>query len=183
YWFLNWIGGVYIVDDIKYADFYFINKDTPDDKFNEFQKKCQVTVQLKFSFTSYFSIGCIFDEYGRLLYFPEGINYDCDIIEINQDYDLRLIKGKIQCLNENLVYPFPSYKLTNELEYFTTNIDVSGSTTKIIIPVLAMCSYLYFKSVNLTEYIISNEWVSVFSFREVERGNTKTGYFEYDNSK
>lgn len=183
FWFLNWIDGVYVVDDIKYVDFHFINKDTPDDKFSEFQKNCQVTVQLKFSLTSFFSIGCVFDEYGRLLYFPEGINYDCDLIDINKDYALRLVKGKIQCINENLVYPFPSDELTNELEYFTTNINVNGSTIKIIIPVLAMCSYLYFKSEDLTEYIISNEWSSVFSFREVERDNIKTGYFEYDNSK
>jgi len=183
FWFLNWIGGVYIVDDIKYADFHFINKDTPDDKFNEFQQNCQVIVQLKFSLTSYFSIGCVFDEYGRLLYFPEGINYECDLIDINEDNDLYLVKGEIHGINENVVYPFPSYTITDELEYFTANINVRNSNVKVILPVLAMCNYLYFKSVDLTEYIISNEWASVFSFREVERDNIKTGYFEYDNSK
>jgi hypothetical protein len=183
FWFLNWIDGVCIIDEIKYADFHFINKKTPDDKFNKFQQSCKVIVKLEFSLTSFFSIGCIFDECGRLLYFPEGINYDCDVINIDKDNHLKLAKGEMQNINENLFYPFPSHTLIDELYYYTTTINVKNSNIKIIIPVLAICNYLYFKSVDLTESLMSNDWMNLFSFREVERDNSITGYFEYDNSK
>lgn len=183
FWFLYWIDGLYIIDGIKYADFHFINKDTPDDKFNGFQKNCRVTTRLKFSLTSFFSIGCIFDEYGRLVRFPEGSDYNCDVITISEDYDLIKARGNIQELSENVFYPFPSFNLINEIYYFTENVKIKGSNIKVIIPVLSVCNYLYFKSEIITDCILSNELSSFFSFHEIERDNVKTGYFEYDNSK
>lgn len=183
FWFLNWIDGIYIIDGIKFADFHFINNDTPDDNFNKFENNRRVILSLKFSLTSFFSVGCIFDEYGRLLKFPEGNNYSCDVITLGEDYQLIKEKENIKDLLGNIVYPFPSLSLTSEIYYFTTDVKIKESSVKVIIPLLSVCSYLYFKSEIITELIMSNELSYFVSFKETEKDKIKIGYVEYDNSK
>ncbi|KAF2082005.1 hypothetical protein [Flavobacterium sharifuzzamanii] len=183
FWFLYWIDGIYIRDEVKYADFHFINKNSPDDNFHEFQNSKRVIISLKFSLVCFFSIGCVFDEYGRLIHFPEGDNYNSDVITLSENYSLIKEKANIKELVDNIFYPLPSLRLTNEICYFVANVKIKKDWIKVIIPILSVCSYLYFKSEIITELIVSNDLLYFISFHELEKDNKKIGYVEYDNSK
>lgn len=183
FWFLSWIGGVFFYEGKKFVDFYFINIDFPSQNCSKKNEDVTIAVSCEFYFTTYYTVGCVFDSEGKLRSFPGQSEYHCDIVNIDYNDQLNYKKEKIGNLPCDRSYPIPKAEFDYDLEYLSSEKIIDNRKLKILINPILICNYLYFKSEYLTDILISQDWTSYFVCEETTKENKVVGTLVYDNYK
>lgn len=146
HWCLRWIGGHFVRDEIIFNVFYF---ELVSEK-NKGQERIIREIELESYNTAFFEIGSVFNRYGCLIVGPS--NSDFSQITVRLESGQMPVSGLNFCGSAN--FPIPR-EAGIGFSYFEAVTDVGGRTVKVIIPVLAVCKYLYYSSSFIVEYILA----------------------------
>lgn len=186
YWFLYWLGKIEYFQGKFYINYYFINKKTPDDFFENDYTGEKTIVKLEASLISLIKVGTIFDFNGLFICNSEDYITKSGMINVSFKSNKRPIKSQLRFNFKEELFPTVTDNDLEGFAYFEKKIIKNRNEYKVIIPIHVMCSYLYFRCRFITEEILCSSIFSLFdldSFTVKEINGLKIGVLLYDNLK
>ena len=185
YWHLTWIGKIYYMEGIYYANFFFTNTAKIDAKITDYNKSDTVNVVMEACLISNVKVGDVFNNQG---YYVKGSNSYLT----RKDYLTLNINNKHSNVRHDLnfaidsTYPFPTLSELEDFTYIKCELDMENKKVKVIIPTCVICSFLYFKNPFITDKILDN---TLFEFLKIKKNpivrinqQLKRGLLSYDDS-
>lgn len=201
YWYLFWIGKIYIEDKVFKVNLFFVNKANPNVDITDFSIESQTFIhKVNASNLMYYYPGIIFDSQELNLIAPIMLDKD------NPDYKKSLTRMRTRMENDKPYYPtsttiplvgvrnFPRVKELQEeditfMKYYRsfTNRDQSKKIFTVIVTPYCLLDYFFFTNSRIINKILSGQAIMAFKFDKLiisshpDKLGKKIAKLPYDN--